>query len=300
MHVFERGWLSSNNILCINSVDASLIDTGYATHAPQTVAMMAASLQGRELRQIACTHLHSDHCGGVAALQTQYAGVKVWIPPGESELIALWDEDALSYLATGQECPRFTFDALLQPGTHWAAGGFDWRVLAAPGHDPHSVVLYEPEHRVLISADALWEHGFGVVFPAIDGIDAFDEVEQTLNLLDDLDVQTVIPGHGRVFSDFRGAITRARARLRAFRADPRKHALHAGKVLVKFKLLERQSMNVQELLRWIEKTPNFVQLRRHHFPNTQPAEFAMSLVDGLVKVGAATRGADFVMNAEPH
>jgi glyoxylase-like metal-dependent hydrolase (beta-lactamase superfamily II) len=44
------------------------------------------------------------------------------------------------------------------------------------GHDPHSVILFEPVSRVLISADALWERGFGVIFPELEGVEAFDEV----------------------------------------------------------------------------------------------------------------------------
>ena len=68
-----------------------------------------------------------------------------------------------------------------------------WQVHAAPGHDPHSVVLFQPDHRLLISADALWENGFGVVFPELDGEDAFDEVGATLDLIERLAPLTVIP-----------------------------------------------------------------------------------------------------------
>jgi hypothetical protein len=40
-----------------------------------------------------------------------------------------------------------------------------------------------PPVAVLVSADALWERGFGVVFPELDGVDAFDEVSATLDLI---------------------------------------------------------------------------------------------------------------------
>ena len=36
MRVFERGWLSSNNVFFIDATHAALVDSGYATHAPQT------------------------------------------------------------------------------------------------------------------------------------------------------------------------------------------------------------------------------------------------------------------------
>jgi glyoxylase-like metal-dependent hydrolase (beta-lactamase superfamily II) len=298
MRVFERGWLSSNNVLCASESDAGLIDTGYGSHATQTVAMVEAALGGRSLRQIGCTHLHSDHCGGVAALHARFPSATVLIPPGEADRVARWDEDALSYRATGQDCPRFTFHGLLRPGDDWRVGGFVWRVLAAPGHDPHSVVLYEPDHEVLVSADALWEHGFGVVFPAIEGLDAFAEVSDTLDVIESLKVRVVIPGHGSVFTDMHGAVARSRARLQAFREDPRKHALHAGKVLLKFKLLEQQQMPGQALLDWMAQTPNFQAVRSHYFPSSGAYDFAQSLLDGLLKVGAARLEQGIVFNAE--
>lgn len=69
-----------------------------------------------------------------------------------------------------------------------------WHVLAAPGHDPHSVVLFDSQEGILLSADALWASGFGVVFPELEGIDAFDAVADTLSLIESLPVSMVVPG----------------------------------------------------------------------------------------------------------
>jgi hypothetical protein len=41
MHVLQRGWLSSNNILFIGREQTALVDSGYAIHAPQTLALVA-------------------------------------------------------------------------------------------------------------------------------------------------------------------------------------------------------------------------------------------------------------------
>ena len=88
-----------------------------------------------------------------------------------------WDPVALTYVPTGQQCPRFQDStALLEPGSELSLGDRHWQVHAAPGHDPHSVILFEPQSRTLISADALWENGFGVVFQELEGEQAFDEV----------------------------------------------------------------------------------------------------------------------------
>jgi glyoxylase-like metal-dependent hydrolase (beta-lactamase superfamily II) len=44
MRVFERGWLSSNNILFIGRGGTALVDSGYVTHAPQTLALVRLAL----------------------------------------------------------------------------------------------------------------------------------------------------------------------------------------------------------------------------------------------------------------
>src|SRR5690606_13349648 len=131
---------------------------------------------------------------------------------------------------------RFVADAMLRPGDVLAVGDRRWQVLGAPGHDPHSVVLFDDEAGGLISADALWENGFGVVFPELEGVAAFDEVEQVLDLIARLDARWVLPGHGAPFADVAGALQRARARLAGYRAEPQRHARHALKVLVKYHL----------------------------------------------------------------
>lgn len=295
--VLERGWLSSNNILIVGHAHSALIDSGYCTHSAQTLALVEAGLQGRPLDVLLNTHLHSDHCGGNAALQARFAALRTHIPPGEAAQVAVWDEAALSYQATGQNCPRFGFDATLQPGTSLPLGDQLWQVHAAPGHDPHSVILFEPTSRLLVSADALWERGFGVVFPELDGADAFAAVGQTLDLIADLQPHTVIPGHGAPFQDVEGALARARARLQGFIADPARHLQHAAKVLLKFKLLEWQTVALPAMLAWAQATPYVSRLIASQFPGQTLEQALQALVHDLVRAGAATLQGDQLNNA---
>jgi glyoxylase-like metal-dependent hydrolase (beta-lactamase superfamily II) len=254
--VFERGWLSSNNVLIRGEHGpTALVDSGYCSHADQTLALVDGQLHAASLELLLNTHLHSDHCGGNAALQARYPGLSTLIPPGHAEAVADWDSEALTYAPTGQQCPRFRFDELLHPGQKILLGNWQWQVHGAKGHDPHSIVLYQDDNGLLISADALWQNGFGVVFPELEGISAFDEVEETLQLIEALNPRTVIPGHGPVFQDVAGALDRARSRLKRFRGDPAQHLRHAQKVLIKFRLLEWQSIDRESLLRWILNTP---------------------------------------------
>jgi glyoxylase-like metal-dependent hydrolase (beta-lactamase superfamily II) len=286
--VLERGWLSSNNIVLHGREDegAWLIDTGHVTHAAQTLALVQHSLQGQPLRAVANTHLHSDHCGGNASLQQAY-GCPLHIPPGGFAAAAAWDEDRMSYRSTGQMCERFVPQAQLLPGATLTVGDRDWQVLAAPGHDPDSVVLFDAHDGVLISADTLWQNGFGVVFPELDGEQAFEVVGQVLDLIEALQPRTVIPGHGTVFTDVADALQRARRRLAKFQAHPERHAHHAMKVLLKYHLMEVQAQAWPALQRWIQTTPLCAQVwQRLQRPQGTLQAWTTGLVAELVKAGA--------------
>jgi glyoxylase-like metal-dependent hydrolase (beta-lactamase superfamily II) len=297
VQVFERGWLSANNILLTGDGPTALIDSGYYTHAPQTLALVAQALNGRSLDLLLNTHLHSDHCGGNAALQSAHPGVRTWIPPGHLQQVRDWDAVALTYVPTGQTCPRFEVDEALRPDSVVHLGGQAWQVHAAAGHDPHSIVLFEPRSRVLISADALWENGFGVVFPELEGEQAFDDVGRTLDLIEALEPACVIPGHGAVFVQVDHALAAARKRLEGFIAAPAKHARHAAKVLLKFKLLEVQAFTPQALHQWAMHTAYLDIIRRRWEPDTDPAAWVEALADDLVGSGAASRAEGRLLNA---
>jgi glyoxylase-like metal-dependent hydrolase (beta-lactamase superfamily II) len=295
--LFERGWLSSNNILIRGKNHCALVDSGYASHAAQTLALVHSALQGQPLGLLLNTHLHSDHCGGNALLQAHYPQLQTLIPPGHARFVSPWDPVALSYQPTGQLCPPFGFSATLQPDTELVLGDQTWQVHAAPGHDPHSVILFQPEHRLLISADALWENGFGVVFPELDGADAFDEVGKTLEVIAALAPAIVIPGHGAPFADVTEALARAHRRLDSFAQAPEKHIRYAAKVLLKFKLLDARSLPLESLLQWAQTTPLLNQIYQSAAPAGQPfQDWVLALLDELVRSGAARRDQQNVSN----
>lgn len=296
--VLERGWLSSNNVLLHGRGDgepATLVDASHCLHAGQTVELVRHALRPDErLATVVNTHLHSDHCGGNAALQRAF-GARLVIPPGEADAVARWDEDALSYRATGQRIERFAHDTLLRPGESFSVGTRTWTALAAPGHDPHSLLLFEDRDGLLISADALWANGFGVVFPELDCGQAFDDVAAVLDEIERLAPRVVIPGHGAPFADVPDALGRARARLDAFRADPAKHARHGAKVLIKYHLLEERQQPLPALLAWWSATPLARRVwQRLGRPDGSLGEWGARLVGELVASGALARRADLV------
>lgn len=295
--VLERGWLSSNNVVIRGTESVSVVDTGYWTHASQTVELVDRAAESMPVTCIINTHLHSDHCGGNAALQQRYPWARTLIPPGLAQAVRDWDPVALTYEPTGQYCPQFRMDDILPPGTTVQMGDQDWEVHAAPGHDPHSIILFEPRSRTLISADALWENGFGIVFPELEGDSAFDDVARVFDLIERLNVALVIPGHGPVFTDVTAALERARHRLDAYLARPARHASHAAKVLLKFKMLELQQVGRADFLKWAVSTPYLEMVHERWFRNETMEAWILGLLQSLEKSAALRCTADRLFNA---
>jgi glyoxylase-like metal-dependent hydrolase (beta-lactamase superfamily II) len=295
--VLERGWLSSNNILLhgLPGEGATLVDSSHSNHAAQTVALVRHALGAERLNAVVNTHLHSDHCGGNAAVQAAF-GARIVIPPGQADAVVAWDTSALGYATTNQRCDRYAADAVLAPGRELAVGSRRWQVLAAPGHDPHSLMLFDAEDGVLISADALWRDGFGIVFPELDGESAFDDVAKVLDLIESLPVQWVIPGHGAPFGDIADALGRARSRLALWRAEPARHARHAARVLLKYHAMEEHAEPLAAWSAWCDSTPLLRALHgRAGAADTPYPAWCTSLLRSLVDGGALALGDDGVV-----
>jgi len=286
--VFERGWLSSNNILLRGANGATLVDSGYLAHVPQTLALLEHSLGGERLEWLVNTHCHSDHMGGNAAIQARY-GVRTSLPVGEAPIIERWDDEALLLSYADQRAERFRVDDTFSPGDTLAMGDLDWQVLAAPGHDTHATMLYAPETRILISGDALWENGFGVLFPQMFGRPTcFAETRSTLDAIAALDVDVVIPGHGAPFDDVEAALERAYSRLAGFEEDPGRLPRHAAKVMVTFSLLEHRRLAIADLPNYVQRIPILRDINNRYLAMTRE-QYAEWLVHELERARAVRR-----------
>lgn len=294
LRVIERGWLSSNNILAFDGDAATLVDSGYVGHAGQTEALVRAALGGRRLVRLINTHSHSDHIGGNASLQRAF-GCEIAIPAGIEEHVAAWDEEALLLTPARQRGDRFRHDAVIRPGEEFGMGGLAWRAWHAPGHDMEALVFHCDERRILISGDALWRDGFGIVFGEVMGRPgALQATRETLDMIGRLAVDIVIPGHGAPFEDVGAALDRAYKRLAAFEQDPARMARNALKACMTFNLLDIGRLKRSELESYVASVPFFSDVGARIL-GLQADALAAWLQDELLRAKAIVLEGEFIV-----
>lgn len=256
LRVIRRGWLNCNQFLLLDASGHVVVDSGYCTHAAETMKRLCApeALGGAPLARLVNTHCHSDHVGGNAALVGRHR-CRVTIPRGEAPQIDDWSRQERWNAYVDQETPRFGYDDTIAPGETFPAGGLEWEAHAAPGHDMEALMFFERRHRLLMTGDALWSNGLGFVWPHEGRNPFIDAALGTLDRIEGLAPRVILPGHGDPFEDVDAAIARARKRLHAFAADPRKTARHMAKVMFVFALLHRGSLEEASVNEYVRSVP---------------------------------------------
>lgn len=198
------------------------------------LALAQAGFGIEDVRLVVCTHSHTDHYG-LAAPIVERAGCELWMHPAWEHVRLLADdpEAALErrlevaresgvppaslerYRESRRDDPDTGIDAIVEPDRDLVPGVAvetdlgAWEVHETPGHAPSHVCLHQPRRRLLVSGDHLL--GRTVLF--FDYGHSPDPVGEFLRGLDEvepLEVDLVLPGHGRTFRDPEAKIAEAR------------------------------------------------------------------------------------------
>ncbi len=289
LRFIERDWLSSNHLLGLGGDGNVLVDSGYCSRRDLTLQLVGHAL-GRPQR---CT---------ASSTPTPIPTMSAATPRSRRATAAASPSRCTSAKRskTGRRrsctTPRsarpatgFARDDYYDHGDTLEIGGLAWQAIGSPGHDMDSLLLYQPEHRILVSADALWEQGFGIVFPEFFDEPGFAAQEATLRAIEALAVDVVIPGHGRMFRDFHPALERARQRLAYFRANPERHAFLGMKVGLSFMLLDRGRLRLDELETTYGELPLIQRINRKYFGKDTP-QLTREVLESLLTSRVAARG----------
>ncbi len=198
------------------------------------VALAQAGFGLEDVKLLVCTHSHTDHYG-LAAPIVAGAGCELWMHPAWEHVRLLADDPKAAleqrievarqsgvppaslerYRASREEDDDNGIDAIvapdrdLLPGVEVETDLGTWQVHETPGHAPSHVVLHQPERKLLISGDHLlgrtvlfFDHGHSP--------DPIGEFLRSLDEVEPLEVELVLPGHGRTFRDPEAKIAESR------------------------------------------------------------------------------------------
>src|SRR3954468_8324226 len=193
------------------------------------LALAQAGFGVEDVRLVVCTHSHTDHYGLAGAI-TERAGCELWMHPRWEHVRLLADDPeaalearievarqsgvsptALARYREARSDSETGIDILkepdrdLVPGVEVETDLGSWQVIETPGHAPSHVVLHQPERRLLISGD----HLLGRVLLYYDygyTPDPAGEFLARLDVVDELDIDLVLAGHGRPVRDAHGLI----------------------------------------------------------------------------------------------
>lgn len=163
------------------------------------------------------THFHIDHSGMVPELAGKISkvfssrkeaspGIKVpWDQAMENTLMYGYPDSELLKLRQKLTRPIWHVDtsikyAILNEDDELAIGEYTFKCLETPGHSAGHMCLYEPNKKVLIAGDHILPTISPVISVWADEVDALGAYFNSLNKTAALNMETVWPGHGDVFT----------------------------------------------------------------------------------------------------
>lgn len=238
----ERDFPNSNLLLLLGE-EPALVDTGFASCAGATAALVHQHAPW--LSRVVNTHWHTDHVGGNALFQG--AGAEIIGSPIDADALSRADPGCCLAEYLDQPVPRYTIDRAVSDGDRLLMGDAEWDVLAIPGHTPGHLAFWNPAGRLLAVGDALSSYDVGWVNVMLDGPPAIDAASTSLIRLRELDARVVLPGHGPAIANPDEAIARAIGRIERQRADLGLTVTYGAKRIVAFALMIHGGMTPDEL-----------------------------------------------------
>ncbi|MCA9926630.1 MAG: MBL fold metallo-hydrolase [Anaerolineales bacterium] len=235
------------NAYLFTAPEPILVDCGIRLDAAWTAledGLAKNGLSVADLSRVIITHPHVDHYGLAGRIAAE-SDAEIWISDvGASWLLSsaeMWQQRFVFYrehFLAHLGLPESTIDDMSAGMQEMATkfyeispasvvtfhlegvlqlGGMSWQVIHVPGHTYRQTCFYQPETRQLLSADHLLAVTPTPVVERTDHgherIPGLPQFLQSLDLVEQLEVDQVYPGHGRPFTNHRDVIKRQRERI---------------------------------------------------------------------------------------
>ena len=268
----ERGFLNGNHFVYRSDAPV-LIDTGYISGFEETeksITQLGVNLS--DIALIISTHTHCDHIGGNNRIQQQ-SGCDIALHRVGKYFIDSRDDWSTWWRYYNQEAEFFRCTRSLDDGEIIALGSHEFQVIYTPGHASDGIVLHNQRDKILISSDTLWQTDMAVMTLRIEGSRALFDMQASLQKIENLEVQTVYPGHGRPFSDMAHAVARSRQRIDHFLRHPEAIGDDLLKKIIVYTLMMKKTMPADALFGYLMDTYCFKETVDLYFKGQYEAKY---------------------------
>ena len=166
-----------------------LIDPGLTQFLPALIEeMQRDGIDPKDIKLIANTHLHGDHCWANDAFK-KLSGAEILLHPVQKQFGQAAAVQTSQFF--GVAAVEFSEDRLMD-NEQLNLGETEIELIPSPGHSPDSVCYYLPSDKALICGDVIFSQNTGRV--DLPGGSAA-QLKASIERLSQLDVEYLLPGH---------------------------------------------------------------------------------------------------------
>lgn len=180
IHLIDIGFMGRKGavgvFLVVGPDGLGLVETGPATVLENLKAgIVNAGYEIEDVRDVAVTHIHLDHSGGLGELMSKYHGMRAWahpvgvphlVSPGRLEQSAsrIYGDRMQELWGTISGVPEDRLNAT-EDRRLILLGGRKLRVFDTPGHASHHIVLLDEQTGTMFTGDVAGVRMEDTVFP---------------------------------------------------------------------------------------------------------------------------------------